>query len=147
MLIKERGIKPSMGKMKAAKWIFILTGAAILGDLYNINDRLVNPIAYRNVKTDQQCYQEPFKLQKKYVKNEKGMLEVHFGHDEKWYKVTNELRVNERSLDQMVKGQGNEIARKLKEKYDQKEPLIKEHVNRIIELYKGLFKREDGNSQ
>ncbi len=147
MLIKNTGVEPRMGKLKAFKWIFVLTGAAIVGDFYNINDRFINPIVYRNVKVDKQCYQKPFKLQKKYIRNEDGMLEVHFGHDERWYKVTNELRVNERSLDQIVKGQGNEIARKLKEKYEQKEPVIKEHINRIIEIYKELFKREHGSSQ
>jgi gas vesicle protein len=131
-----------MGKLKLLGVSLLMAGAAILGDSCHINDKFVNPIKYRNAKIEPTTYQQPFKLQKKYTLNEKGMLEVHIGHGEKWHKVSNELRANERSLEQMLKDQGNEIAKSIKEKYEQKQPVIKEYMNKIIETYKEIFKGE-----
>lgn len=136
-----------MSKLKVFGIGCLIGGAAILGDSCNVNDRFINPIVYRNFKVDQKSYQKPFKLQKKYSVNENGMLEVYIGNNEQWYKVGRELRVNERSLDQMLKEQGSEVARILKEKYEQNEPIIKGYLNKIIEVYKNIFKVEDGNNQ
>lgn len=135
-----------MNKLKAFGIGLMLTGAAMIGDCCNVNDHFVNPIRYRNVRIEPTSYQKPFKIQKKYVINETGMLELHIGHDQKWYKTGKELRVNERSLEQMLKDQGNELARNIKEKYEKKQPIIKEYLNKIIEMYKEIFRVEDGNS-
>lgn len=136
-----------MRKLKVFGIALLMAGAAILGDSCHVNDRFVNPIRYRNVKADPTTYQKPFKLQKKYVQNEKGMLEVYIGDGERWHKISNELRVNERSIDQMLKEHGNELARKIKERYKQNEPVIKEYMNKAVELYREIFKVEDGNGQ
>ncbi len=136
-----------MRRLKIFGVACLIAGAAMLGDSCNVNDKFINPIRYRNVKVDPKNYQKPFKLQKRYVQNERGMLEVHLGHDEKWYKVSNELRVNERSLDQMLKDHGNEVTKMMKQKYEQNEPIIKGYLNKIIEIYKDIFRVEDGNNQ
>lgn len=133
-----------MRKLKTFGIVLLLAGAAVAGDSCNVNDRLINPIRYRNVKVDPKTYQKPFRLQKKYIQNEQGMLEVHIGHNEKWYVVSKDLRVNERGLEQMMKDQGNEFARAIKEKYEQKQPIIREYINKIIQTYKEIFGEENG---
>lgn len=133
-----------MRKMKVFGMSCLLMGAALLGDSCNVNDRLVNPVIYRNTRIDPTCYQKPFKLQKRYEKNENGMLEVKIGHGDSWHKISKDMRVNERGLDQMLKEQGGEIARALKEKYRQNEPIIKSYIEKVIELYKDIFRVEDG---
>jgi len=135
-----------MGKIKTLGIALLLAGAAVAGDSCNVNDKFINPIRYRNVKVDPKSYQKPFKLQKKYTQNEQGMLELQIGHDEKWYFVNKELRVNERSLEQMMKDQGNEFAKAIKEKYEQKQPIIREYINKIIQIYKEIFGEEDGRA-
>ncbi len=132
-----------MRVVKKLGLICVLAGAAFLGDSCNVNDKIVNPVRYRNVKVDPKSYQNPFKMQKKYVLNENGMLELHLGHNSTWYKVGKELRVNERSLEQMLKDQGEEIAKAIKEKYEQKQPVIKDYMNKIIETYKEIFGSEE----
>jgi hypothetical protein len=101
--------------------------SAYLGDHYNVKDRFVEPIRYRNVKVDSKTYQKPFQLQKKYQVNEKGKLEVYIGCDKEWHKVSEELRVNERSLGERMKYETKEIV-----------PYIK---NKIGELGKWLNER------
>jgi hypothetical protein len=136
-----------MRKLKAIGLAIMLTGTAMLGDSSNINDKITNPIRYRNVKVDPKTYQQPFKLRKKYVVNEKGMMELQIGHNEKWYLVEKELRVNERTLEQMMKEKGDEFARGIREKYEQKQPIIKEYLNKITEMYKEIFQGgEDGRA-
>lgn len=125
----------------------LMIGASILGDSCNVNDRFINPIRYRNVRVEPTSYQKPFKLQKKYIQNEKGMLEVYIGYDNKWHKVGRELRVNERSLQEMLKDQGDEVAKIIKEKYEQNQPIIKGYMNKITELYKDIFKVENENNK
>lgn len=133
-----------MGKIKSLGIVCLMGLAASLGDCYNVNDRVVNPVRYRNIKIAPETYQKMFKLQKKYVINENRMLEVHIGHKEEWHKVSKELRVNERSMKQMLKDKGDELAKNLKEKYEQSEPIIREYVNKIMEIYKDILKVEDG---
>ncbi|MEM4245132.1 MAG: hypothetical protein QXR60_02935 [Candidatus Nanoarchaeia archaeon] len=128
-----------MGKLKLLGIGIILAGAAIIGDSCNVNDKFVNPIRYRNVKVEPTSYQKPFKLQKKYIQNEKGMLEVYIGHGEVWHKVNNELRVNERSIESMLKDHGSEVAKKIRKKYEENEPIIKDYLNKAIETYKNIF--------
>lgn len=136
-----------MKKLKMLGIALLMSGAAALGDSCNVNDKFVNPIRYRNAKVDPTSYQKPFRLQKKYMLNDKGMLEVYVGHSESWHKISNELRVNERSIEQMLKDHGNEVAKKIKEKYQQNEPVIKEYMNKAVELYKEIFKvDEDGRT-
>lgn len=86
----------------------ILT-SAYLGDCYNVKDRFVEPIKYRNVRVDPKSYQKPFELEKKYQLNEKGNLEVYIGCDKEWHKVSEELRVNERNLGEMVRKETKDI--------------------------------------
>jgi len=136
-----------MRKLKIFGIACVMIGTAILGDSCNVNDRFVNPIVYRNTSIEPTSYQKPFKIQKRYTKNEKGMLEVQIGYKENWHKISREMRVNERGLDQMLKDQGEEIAKTMKEKYRQNEPIIKGYVNKVIELYKDIFRMEDGNNK
>lgn len=128
----ETDIKTSIVIIVKMKIKTILVSAAILasaylGDYYNVKDRFVEPIRYRNVKIDSETYQKPFQLQKKYKVNEKGNLEVYVGEGEKWYKVDKDLRVNERSLGEKLKYETKEII-----------PYIK---NKIGELGKWLNER------
>ncbi|MCG2718970.1 MAG: hypothetical protein L6408_09100 [Nanoarchaeota archaeon] len=109
----------------------ILIGAAILastiiGDYCNVGDRFIEPLRYRNTKVDSESYQKPFELEKKYVINEEGNLEVYIGYDHEWYKVDKNLRVNERTLGELLKDESGEIKDYLKEKSDD----IKEWYNK-----------------
>lgn len=105
----------------------ILT-SAYLGDYYNVKDRFVEPIRYRNVRIDSKTYQKPFQLQKKYQVNEKGSLEVYIGCDKEWHKVSEEMRVNERSLSEKIKDETKEII-----------PYVKKKVDELIEWYNRRF--------
>lgn len=105
-----------------------ILASAYLGDHYNVKDRFVEPISYRNVKIDSKTYQKPFQLQKKYQVNEKGKLEVYIGCDKEWHKVSEELRVNERSLSEKLKDETKEIV-----------PYIKKKVEDLVEWYKRSF--------
>lgn len=116
--------------MKKLKILLVSTAvlaSAYLGDNYNVKDRFVEPVRYRNTKVDSKTYQKPFQLQKKYKINEKGKLEVYIGCDKEWNKVSEEMRVNERSLGEMVKKETQDIV-----------PYIK---NKIGELGKWLNER------
>jgi len=95
-----------------------ILASAVLGDYYNIKDRLIEPLKYRNVKVDPGCYQNPFQLEKKYYINEEGNLEVYIGNKDEWYKVDQDLRVNERSLTEMVKEEGSKIRPYIKKKIE-----------------------------
>ncbi len=135
-----------MGKIKLFGIGMLIVGAAILGDSCNVNDKFVNPIRYRNVKLDPTSYPKPFKLQKKYVQNDKGMLEVYIGHGETWHKVSNELRVNERSIESMLKDHGSDLAKRIRKKYEENEPVIKEYLNKAIEVYKSIFTNQEAEN-
>ncbi|MDP2906639.1 MAG: hypothetical protein Q8O03_01750 [Nanoarchaeota archaeon] len=117
--------------MKKLKILLVSTAlltSAYLGDCYNVKDRFVEPIMYRNVKVDSKTYQKPFQLQKKYQVNEKGKLEVYIGCDKEWHKVSEELRVNERSLGEKLKDETKEIV-----------PYIKKKVDDLVEWYNRSF--------
>ncbi|MBM3199516.1 hypothetical protein FJZ53_01175 [Candidatus Woesearchaeota archaeon] len=103
-------------KLKYAAIGALMLGSAVLGDYCNIKDRIIEPIMYRNVKIDEHTYHKPFQLEKKYKINEKGNLEVYLGCDKEWYKVSEELRVNERSLGQSIKKETKEIIPYMKKK-------------------------------
>lgn len=66
-----------------------------------------------------------------FVCNEKGCLEVYIGNKGKWYKVSNELRVNERSFNEMLREESKEI-----------ESYIKDKVEKLIGWYENF---KDGN--
>lgn len=83
----------------------ILT-SAVVGDYTNIMDNTVNPAIYRGPKSG--C-KEPFKLQKKYVVNEEGFIEVYIGYDGNYYKVEDGIRVNERSFEEMLKEEIDQV--------------------------------------
>ncbi len=102
--------------------------SAYLGDHYNVKDMFVEPIRYRNVKVDSKTYPKPFQLQKKYQVNEKGKLEVYIGCDKEWHKVSEELRVNERSLGERLKYETKEVF-----------PYFKKKVEDLAEWYKRSF--------
>lgn len=105
--------------MKKFKTLLISTtilASAYLGDCYNVKDRFVEPIKYRNVKIDPKTYQKPFQLEKKYQVNEKGNLEVYIGYDKEWHKVSEEMRVNERSFGEKIKEETKDIVPYVKSK-------------------------------
>jgi hypothetical protein len=117
--------------MKKIKILLVSTAvlaSMYLGDHYNVKDRFVEPIRYRNVKVDSKTYQKPFQLQKKYQVNEKGKLEVYIGYDKEWHKVSEELRVNERSLGEKLKDETKEVI-----------PYIKKKVDDLVEWYNRSF--------
>lgn len=105
---------------------------AYLGDHYNVKDRLIEPVKYRNVKVDPKTCQQPFNLQKKYQLNKEGNLEVYIGYSDKWYKVDQDLRVNERNLGEKLKEETKEIV-----------PYIKKKFEDMMKWYEENFK--DGN--
>lgn len=86
----------------------------MVGDYYNINDRITYKIMHRNTEISEETYQQPFELRKMYIKNEKGKLEVYIGNDERWHKVSRELRVNERSVNDMVAEKLEEVKKALR---------------------------------
>lgn len=96
-----------------------ILASAVLGDHCNIKDRFIEPARYRSTKIDSETYQKPFDLQKKYEINKDGNLEVYIGHDDKWYKVDKDLRVNERDLSKMLEDEAKKIKPYLKEKFDE----------------------------
>lgn len=108
-----------------------ILASAVLGDYCNVKDRFIEPVRYRNVKVDADCYQKPFKLQKKYQINEGGDLEVYIGNDNTWYKVSKDLRVNEKSLNELWEEKSEEI-----------KSYIKDKINGLTDWYKGF---KDGN--
>ncbi|MDP2909030.1 MAG: hypothetical protein Q8N77_04470 [Nanoarchaeota archaeon] len=118
-------------KLKALLIGTALLASAYLGDYYNVNDRFVEPLRYRNVKFDPKCYQDPFRIQKKYKINEEGSLEVYVGHDNRWHIVSKELRVNERKLSEMVKDETKGIV-----------PYVRKKIDELFGLYERYF---DGN--
>jgi len=118
------------------KFKALFIGAAILasavaGDYCNVKDRFIEPVRYKNVNVDQESYQKPFNLQKKYQTNEKGELEVYIGEEDEWYKVDKDLRVNERELSEMIKDEAKNL-----------KPYIKDKIDELIDWYEGL---KDGN--
>lgn len=105
-----------MKKLKILLVSSAVLASAYLGDCYNVKDRFVEPVKYRNVKVDPKTYQKPFQLQKKYQINEKGKLEVYIGYNKEWHKVSEEMRVNERSLSEKLKYETKEIIPYVKDK-------------------------------
>lgn len=91
-----------------------IIGASILGDYCNIKDRIIEPLRYKKVQIDSKSYPKPFALEKRYKINDKGKLEVYIGYGNKWYKVNQDLRVNERSLKDMLEDEGKENYQKFK---------------------------------
>lgn len=89
-------------------------GIAVLGDYCNLKDRIVEPLCHRNVQVDSESYSKPFDLEKRYHINEEGKLEVYIGHDDTWYKVDKDLRVNERSIKEMLEDESKENYQKFK---------------------------------
>ncbi len=117
--------------MKKLKILLVSTAvlaSAYLGDHYNVKDRFVEPIRYRNAKIDLESYQKPFQLQKKYEINKKGSLEVYIGNDKEWHKVSKELRVNERSLGEKLKDETKEVI-----------PYVKKKIDELVEWYNRRF--------
>ena len=117
------------------KTLFIGTAvlaSAVIGDYCNVKDNFIEPVKYRAVKVDSESYQKPFQLQKKYLVNEEGNLEVYIGEGNEWYKVDKDLRVNERKLGEMIKDESKEI-----------KPFVKKKIDDLIEWYNRRFK--DGN--
>lgn len=101
----------------------LLTGAvilvsAVLGDYCDVKDNFIDPVRYRNIKIDQDCYQKPFQLRKKYKINKKGNLELYIGSNDEWYKVEKGLRVNERSIGELLKEGSEEVKEYIKKKID-----------------------------
>jgi hypothetical protein len=136
-----------MKALKSFAVACLIAGVAVLGDYYRISDRILNPIKYRKVKVAPGFYQKPFDLEKRYILNDKGLLEVYFGHNDKWHKVTPDLRINERSLEQMLKDHGEELAKNVKDKYQQKKSIIQEYMDKIVELYREIFTPENANTK
>lgn len=108
--------------------------SAIIGDHYNVKDRFIEPIKYRNTKIAPESYQNPFDLQKKYQINENNELEVYIGNDGKWYKVDKDLRVNERSIYEMLKYESKDV-----------KPYIKKKVDDLIDWYEKNFQNGNRN--
>ncbi len=121
--------------MKKLKILLVSTAilaSAYLGDHYNVKDRFIEPIKYRNARMDPNSYQKPFQLKKRYQINKEGKLETYIGHDDKWYKVDKDLRVNERSLSEILKDETKEIV-----------PYVKKKVDELFEWYKRNFENEN----
>lgn len=95
-----------------------ILASAVLGDYCNVKDNFIEPIRYKNVKVDSSCYQKPFQLQKRYHVNKQGFLEVYIGHNNTWYKVSKDLRVNEKNLCDMLKEESREIKDYVGDKFD-----------------------------
>lgn len=100
----------------------ILIGGAIistmmLGDYINILDRTIYPLKY-NQKIDNNSYQRPFKLRKKYVINNNDCLEIHIGHNNKWAKVKKDLITKDRDLDEILAEKGRKIKEEFLEWYN-----------------------------
>ncbi len=85
-----------------------LSASALLGDCYDINDRFVNPIYYRETLIAGGFYNRPFDLRKEYRINDEGFLEVYFG-DGKMYPVKEGMRINERSLSEHVRDEAKTL--------------------------------------
>ena len=60
---------------------------AMAGDETNINDKILYPVLYHNALVDPETYPKPFDLEKKYLINDEGKLEVYMGSGEEWIKV------------------------------------------------------------
>jgi len=99
--------------------------SAFAGDYFDLNDRIVNPIRYRDVEIDEKSCKKPFQLKKRYIINKDNKLETYIGYDEKWYKVEKGIRVNERTLAEM-----------LKEECEKIRPYIDMKIEDLIEFYK-----------
>lgn len=87
-----------------------LAASAVAGDCYGVCDRFISPVYYREVLIAEGSYKRPFDLRKEYRINGDGFLEVYFG-DGEMYKVTEELRVNERALGRHLRDEAEELLR------------------------------------
>lgn len=112
-----------MGIIRGIIFVSALGIAAYYGDKLDVNDRIINPVAYRNVLADKESYPRPFKLRKRYVINEKGMLETYIGEGNRWHKVGKDLTVN---------SELERIARKTKEARKELEKKIIEETNNFV---------------
>jgi len=88
-----------------------------LGDKFDVLDKMYYPVKYRKIKVDKDCYQEPFKIKKKYLVNKDGFLEVYIGDGKNFYKVKKGFRVNERSFEEILKEEIKKIVKKGKSWY------------------------------
>ncbi len=77
--------------MGTLKLFFIaggLVATLVAGDHYNVLDKFFYPYHYREKKVEEGFYPEPFVLEKRYLVNEKGNLEVYIGKENEWVPVT-----------------------------------------------------------
>ncbi len=90
-----------------------MAASAIVGDHMDVNDKAIYPIVYKDVLVAEDSYQKPFDLKKRYVMNQDGFLEVWVG-DERFFKVKKGLKVNDKSLESLLKEKGNIIWKRTK---------------------------------
>ncbi len=119
-----------MKKIKAVAYCVSLAVAALAGDHYDVLDRFVNPIRYKDVLLAGGFYRQPFMLKKKYEVNEAGFLEVYIGNGD-YYAISDELRVNERKLDEHIKDEAKGFIKRGKEK-------LESIMNSVNEVYEGV---------
>lgn len=86
----------------------IIVSAMMFGDYINVLDKTIYPLKY-NQKIDEQSYQRPFKLKKRYVINKDDYLEVHIGYGNQWAKVKRNLVTTDRKLEEILIEKGKEI--------------------------------------
>ncbi len=118
------------------KWIIVggaIIASAFLGDYLNISDK-IEYLKYKEVKVDPEGYDKPFKIEKRYRVNKKGFLEVYIGHDNKWYKVKKDMRVNERCILKIIQEEGKKA----------RDDIIKK-IEEIIEWSKEVIKNDNLN--
>lgn len=97
--------KNGMKVLKTTAFSMCLLASAYLGDVYNFNDRFVNPVVYRDVESAEFYAEEPFKLEKKVIMNDEGKLETYFGsrETEEFYRVRHNNHTAGR-LDDVIDG-------------------------------------------
>jgi len=96
-----------------------ILASAVIGDYYNVKDHVIEPLRYWNVKIDSKTYQKPFRLEKKYIINQEGNLEVYLGHDHEWYKIEEDMRINKRTLTDLLKEESDDFIEYLKNKAEE----------------------------
>ena len=109
-----------------------LSSAAALGDTIDINDRIYYPIRYRNTPIGNNNYGSPFSIRKRYIVTE-GFLEVQIGDEEtnEYYPVMDELRVNERELQEQLIDTGSNIIDSLSKRANR-------YIDRVKNIFEGL---------
>ena len=102
------------------KKIILATAAiatiASCGDYVNILDKTYYPLAYSE-PVDKESYQKPFRLRKRYIVNNKDLLEVQIGRENEWITVKPDLSTKVMGVDEIIILKGKRIKDSLMEWY------------------------------